>query len=222
VIRAVLTDNVWKEVWNLPTKLMEQARNYKDHAPVKAAVTAQVAVAIAILSVAPVRLGNLIRIRLEENLIKPGGLQSPSWLVFPDYDVKNRVHLNYPLAQSLTDLIDEYVHDFRPILLRGSNESWLFPGETGGFKTPAMFSEQISQRIDKAVGLTITVHQFRHAAAAYYLKLHPGHYEAVRQLLGHRNIQTTIRFYTDLEGAQAAMTFADSLRKEMSRELEPV
>jgi hypothetical protein len=48
--------------------------------------------------------------------------------------VKDRVDLEFPFDQELTDLIDEYVHHFRPSLLRGSNELWLFPGETGGCK----------------------------------------------------------------------------------------
>ena len=49
------------------------------------------AVAIGILTSAPVRLANLTAIKLDTNLIKPGGLDSNYWLVFPDYDVKNRV-----------------------------------------------------------------------------------------------------------------------------------
>jgi hypothetical protein len=50
------------------------------------------------------------------------------------------------------------VNEFRPVLLRGSNEAWLFPGEAGGFKTPNMFSTQITENIQKAIGLRITVH----------------------------------------------------------------
>jgi hypothetical protein len=70
---------------------------------------AQIAVAIAILTVAPVRLANLTAIRLGTNLIKPDGREKNYWLVFPDYDVKNRVKLEYPLQSYLTRLIDEYV-----------------------------------------------------------------------------------------------------------------
>ena len=77
VIREVLSGNVWPDVVNLPKALMAQARSLQEHAPVKAAVTAQMAVAIAILTFAPVRLENLVRIRLDENLIKPGGLSFP-------------------------------------------------------------------------------------------------------------------------------------------------
>jgi integrase len=50
----------------------------------------------------------------------------------------------------------------------------------------------------------MTVHQFRHAAGAIILKKRPGEYELVRQLLGHKNVQTTINAYIGLDGIQAS------------------
>ena len=73
LIRKVQTGGVWDRVVNLPPRLMSVARSQLDHAPNRAAVNAQMAVAIAILTVAPVRLINLTSIRLDHNLIKPGG-----------------------------------------------------------------------------------------------------------------------------------------------------
>jgi len=87
-VRQISSGNTWAEVINLPGRLMAQARSLREHAPVKAAVTAQIAVGIAILTFAPARLGNLSQIRLGTNLIKPGGLEAPYLLVFPRYDVK--------------------------------------------------------------------------------------------------------------------------------------
>jgi integrase len=220
VIRQVLSNGVWERVCALPTLLMKQARLYREQAPVKAAVMAQIAVAIGILIFAPVRLGNLCGIRLDENLTKPGGSDSPYLLSFPHYDVKNRLDLDFPFDPELTSLIDEYIHDYRPILLRGSNESWLFPGEAGGHKDHKTFSEQITDRVETASGLRLTVHQFRHAAAAVWLKHHPGDYETVRRMLGHRNIQTTIRFYCGLETIQANTRFGDLIRGLMKNEPE--
>ena len=217
-IRQVLSDGVWERVCELPALLMKQARLYREQAPVKAAVMAQIAVAIGILIFAPVRLGNLCGIRLDENLTKPGGSGSPYVLSFPQYDVKNRIDLNYPFDQELTSLIDEYIFDYRPILLRGSSESWLFPGEAGGHKDHKTFSDQITERVERATGLRLTVHQFRHAAAAIWLKHHPGDYETPRRLLGHRNIQTTIRFYCGLETIQANTMFGDMIRGLMKTE----
>jgi integrase len=211
-LRQVLTPGVWDRVVKLPFALMAAARRLQ-HAPVRAAVLAQLAVAIGILSVAPVRLANLTAIRIGTNLIKPGGPDSDYWLAFPDYDVKNRVKLDYPLKRYLTRLIDEYVHDFRPTLLRGSSEDWLFPGEFGGAKHQVCLSSQICKRIYQETGIRMTVHQFRHAAGAIILLHRPGEYELVRQLLGHRSVQTTINCYIGLESIRASEIFGEIVMK---------
>ncbi len=220
VIRAVLTGNVWDEVVQLPRALMAEARLLRHQAPLKAAVTAQLAAAIAILTNDPVRLGNLIQTRLDENLIKPGGLNDPYWLVFPHYDVKNRVQLEAELMPEVCEIIDEYIYDYRSVLLRGSNGPWLFPGETGGVKTSRTLSLQITARIEKACGLRITAHQFRHAAVAIYLKEHPGEWETAQQFLGHRNVQTTINFYAGLKMIQASRLIGEIVNKRLDAQLD--
>jgi integrase len=216
LIMLVLTEGVWSRIADLPQQLMRQARLQRRHAPVRAAVLAQIAVAVAILSVAPIRLGNLAAIRLGENLSKPGGPQSEYWLKFPKYDVKNNQALQFRLVDFVTAIVNEYVHDFRPVLLRGSNADWLFPGESGGHKEKISFSTQIVERIEKSTGTRITVHQFRHAAGALILKNRPGEYELVRRMLGHRSIQTTIKFYCSLETTQASEIFTDIIRQKLN------
>jgi site-specific recombinase XerD len=221
LIRQVLSPGVWSRVVKLPFAMMAEARRQRHHGDgVRAAVTAQLAIGIGILSVAPVRLANLASIRLGFNLIKPGGPDSNYWLVFPDYDVKNRVKLEYPLEQYLTRLIDEYVHEFRPTLLRGRNEDWLFPGVRAENKGKICLSGQISERVRKATGLRMTVHQFRHAAGAIILQRRPGEYELVRRLLGHRNVQTTINSYVGLENIQASEIFNKIVLEHFGDDLE--
>jgi integrase len=207
LVRQVLTAEIWAEVVNLPEALMTRARSLRDQAPTKAAVTAQIAVAIAILTVAPVRVGNLTSIRLDENLIRPRGNQGLYWLVFPLYDVKNRLDLNFELPTWLSALIDEYVQQFRCTLLRATDDDFLFSNGAGRHKSEHLLSIQIKDRIRKATGLEITPHQFRHAAAAIFLKHRPGEYETVRRLLGHRNIRTTVNFYCGLETIHATEAF---------------
>ena len=215
LIRSVLTDGVWSRVVNLPEQLMRQARRELPHAPVRAAVLAQIAVAVAILTVAPIRLGNLAGIRLGENLTKPGGPDSGYWLMFAGREVKNRSALQFKLDATVTAFVDEYVHDFRPALVRGSNADWLFPGVAGEHKEKISFSTQIVDRVQNSTGLRITVHQFRHAAGALILKHRPGEYELVRRMLGHKSVQTTMRFYLDLSSAQASEIFTDIVRNKM-------
>jgi integrase len=74
--------------------------------------------------------------------------------------------------------------------------------------------------VEDATGLRITAHQFRHAAAAIYLRHYPGAYETVKRLLGHRNIQTTINFYCGLETTQANQEFGKIIRQKIKFEDE--
>jgi integrase len=206
VIRQIAQSDIWREVVRLPRKLMAEAHADAKTKPNRAAITAQLAIAILILIYAPVRMQNLASIRLDLNLVKPGGAGTPYLLAFPDYDVKNGVPLEFPFDEATTALIDEYIHRHRPQLMRGQNHDWLFAGEIGqkGAKT---LSDQISERMWKEVGLDITPHQFRHAAAYIMLKADPGNYELVRRVLGHRSITTTRNFYIGLETIEATRQF---------------
>jgi hypothetical protein len=215
VVRVVLTPGVWARVAKLPEQLMEQAQAMRSSAPVRAALLAQTAVALGILLVAPVRLGNLAAIRLDVNLIKPGGPESNYWLQFPRLDVKNKQALQFAFNDKLTKLIDVYVFDFRPLLMKGKNDDWLFPGRATDHKEKIGFSTQIVNKVEKAAGMRITVHQYRHAAAAMILKHRPGEYELVRQLLGHKSVETTKRFYLDLETTMASEIYTDILHKNI-------
>jgi len=219
-LRQVLTEGVWGRVVKLPYSIMEEAKRLHNRSPLKAAVMAQMAVAIAIETIAPVRLANLASIRFNVNLIRPGGPSSNYWLVFPDDEVKNRVKLNYPLTNDVTSLIDEYIQNFWPALQRGRKEDFLFPGMRNGAKEKISFSGQISRSIQKWTGLRMTTHQFRHAAGAIILKKRPGEYELVRQLLGHKNIQTTMKAYIGLDSIHASEIFTGMISDMIGRRLE--
>ena len=131
-IRTFMQSDAWRALHHLPDVLMEEAKEASYSSPIKAAVRAQMAVAIGILNVAPIRRGNLGTIRIGENLIRTGGPQTPYRLVFPNYDVKNRVKLDFPLDAELTALIDDYLFNYRPALVDGRRQSMAIPGGRGG------------------------------------------------------------------------------------------
>ena len=85
----------------------------------------------------------------------------------------------------------------------------------GGHKHTATLSTQITKSIHDATGLRVTVHQFRHAAAALILERLPGNYEFVRRILGHKNVQTTINFYVGLETTQSARIFGEMISSRL-------
>jgi integrase len=211
-IRAFMQGEAWRALHRLPQVLMAEAKEASYGSPTKAAIRAQLAVAIAILNVAPIRRGNLGAIRIGENLVRTGGPGSPYRLVFPDYDVKNRVRLDFSLDAELTALIDDYLFNYRPALLGRTDSPWLFPGEGENHKTLKVLGDQITAAIERETGLRLTPHQFRHVAAAIILKHKPGNYELVRLLLGHRTVEITIRNYVGLETTHAGEVYGDLVR----------
>ena len=209
LIRQIAHSDVWREVVRLPQRLMAEARINAKTKPYRAAVTAQLAIAILILIWAPVRMQNLASIRIGINLIRPGGPGAPYMLVFPDYDVKNGVPLEFAFDAATSAPIDEYIYQHRPHLMQGFDHDWLFAGAGREHKGTKTLSEQISERLWKELGLEITPHQFRHAAAYIMLKADPGNYELVRRVLGHRSSTTTRNFYISLETLEATRLFGE-------------
>ena len=203
VVRMVLETELWSQVVGLPGQLLADAVAVHNCSPKKAAHLAETAVAIRLLTVAPIRLSNLMSIKLEENLIRPGGPARTWNLVFPGYDVKNNVPLEFPLYQETSELLDTYLQIYRPQIMHGRNHDFLFPGLRYDYKSRKSMGARISKTLNTRLGIVVTPHQFRHAAAAIILKNQPGNYELARRVLGHRNIQTTIRFYTGLGTLEA-------------------
>ena len=115
--------------------------------------------------------------------------------------------LEYPLPKAVSDMLERYLAVFRPRLCR-MRPPGCFPVSSMGTKTKGTLSGQIIKRISKALGIRVTPHQFRHLAAAFILEKDPANYEFVRRVLGHKNLETTIRFYVGLETVDAVRKFS--------------
>jgi len=200
-------DNV-AALLDLPQKLIGIA--IRNPSPRAGALQAQLAVAIEILIMAPIRLSNLCALDLEQNLVRPRRRGRELHIVVPAEEVKNREPLEYPLPPTSVDLIERYVKEFRPQLAAPSSSA-LFPGRWGGPKKPVTLGLQISRTIRVHTGLVMNPHLFRHAMAKIYLDANPGGYEVVRRVLGHRSIDTTTAFYTGVETAAAVRHFDDTV-----------
>jgi integrase len=191
----------------LPTELMQQAGQHRNAR--RGAVRAQIAVAIEILLMAPIRMRNLVNLDIEKNLVRLGKGKALH-IVISEEEVKNRQSLEFPLPIESINMLDRYLRDFRPLLTTKDNRA-LFPGVGDGPKNQSLFGKQISQVIRTYAGLRIHPHLFRHIAAKLFLDTNPGAYEVVRRVLGHKSINTTVAFYTGLETAAAVRHFDQTL-----------
>ena len=192
---------------NLPAELMRQARRHRN--PRRGAVLAQLAAAIEILLMAPIRMGNLAKLDIEQDLVRPGRGRALHIVIEPE-EVKNSEPLEHPLPPEGIDLVERYIREFRPRLASAGNTA-LFPGIGAGPKNQDFFGTQISRTIRAHTGLRVNPHLFRHVTAKLYLDQNPGSYEVVRRVLGHRSIDTTTAFYTGLETPAAVRHFDETI-----------
>jgi integrase len=195
--------------------LPDRLANWAERRPVHGAVTMQIAVAIGILQSAPLRIANLAGLRLDRHLVRPGGPRSLWQIDIPSQEVKNDQPLVHELPRRVTTLVDHYLRRFRPALAAPGN-NYLFPvGST--HKGLHGLSQQIRGVLADWVGIDMTPHQFRHFAGRVMQQHSPGAFAAIAQLLGHKDVRTTIAYYAELDTLSAGRQFDAFLEAERSK-----
>jgi integrase len=200
----------------LPQRLRREAEGVRPKGA-RAAKLLQTAVAIELLLMAPVRISNLASIEESRHFVEVRTKPRQVHLQFPAEEVKNYQALEFPLPADTMELVDLYLRDYRHLLAVDPGD-FLFPGKRAGCsKGGKSLSQQINRTVYKYTGLEMPAHRFRHAVGKIFLDRNPGQYEVVRQLLGHKNIKTTIEFYAGAEGAAAARHYSATILKLRDR-----
>ena len=153
------------------------------------------------------RLGNLSQLHLDRNFIAVG---DKTYLVVPKEDVKNTVNLEYDLPPETVALLAWYVGNHRKA---DPQNRYLFAGEGLTQKSANTLRQQIMGSVKAFTGHTVNPHLFRAIAGTIILRDVPGAYELVRQVLGHRNIATTTRFYTGQADRAARRYYGGAIEK---------
>ena len=198
----------------LPRHLLDEAGRCPAD-DIRAAVRAQVALALEILLMAPMRMGNLIRLRVDQHVVR---CDKEIHLVLPGTETKGGEEIVYPLSGESVTLFDAYLRRYRPRLC-DLDCPWLFPATGSKRKAQQTLSQQIVETVRDRTGIILTPHQFRHLAAKLALDHQAGNYESVRQLLAHRNLKSTTSYYTGLETPRAARHY-DALIEEKRHAFE--
>lgn len=192
-----------EKILTLPLRIYERLRKKADLTR-KDARLMQVAIALELLLMRPIRRKNLVELRLDEHVIRSG---RRTFIVVPADDVKNVVDLDYSIPKESATLLDFYVKRLLPLF--GPNPlGWLFPGEDPNrHKSAEQFGRNFSRVVREATGLHLYPHLMRHFGAAVYLREHPGAFETVRRVLAHKSLTTTTRSYTSFDDDAAVRMF---------------
>lgn len=188
------------------TEIVKNAGSEKE---IDRAVANRVATAlwIRITQRAPLRISNLLKTDLEKNVLRShNGKDAAVALYYTPYQVKNDKAIEVPLSRATVKLLDLYLKNYRPLLIDAPCP-WLFRAANGQPKRSTVMSDDVQRLMRKHIGFAINPHSFLHVAAKLYLTAHPGRYVDVQRLLGHRKLETTVKYYTEIEAEEAFKHF---------------
>lgn len=219
-LKALTQPEPRAKLQHFPEELLLRARD-ENLPPLAAARLAAYAIALEVLLAFPMRRGNLAGLRLDQHLQWLNTRRAPvSHIFLSPEETKNSVGMQWPLPAEAAARIELYLKHYRPTLASPGNQ-YLFPGPGLKGRSAHELAIGLCDLIHKELGVEINLHLMRHFAGWVYLNQHPGAYEVVRQILGHKSLRVVTAYYTGLEMDAAARHFdAVVLRdREASRHL---
>ncbi len=190
----------------IPDKLWLRATSGK-LSPERGLVAAQLSLLIDIVTVVPLRLKNLCSLSFANNLSWPLGPKGPALLFVPGSEMKNGEDYQAELSADLARRLLVYRDQLAPSVL-GSVPQDLFVTRQGNRKSMTTIAVEFKAIIALELGISMTLHQTRHLAAKVLLDAHPEAYPLVQQLLGHRNLSTTVKTYAGVNTRRASREYA--------------
>ena len=174
----------------------------------------EVALAHEIMLARAPRPGNLLDIDLAAHVRRraDGGVT----IELPKHLVKNRVDLAIPLSGRASAFFDTYVEKARPLLLTARNaaNSRLFPARHADEGHYSALTKRLIDEVHRRIGVRIHPHLYRHILGWIWLRENPGALPAVQRLLGHKKLETTLKFYVELDETLALQQWADFQEKK--------
>ena len=202
-----------KDLFGLGLALMEEAGITGSRNPVLRAVRYRDGLMIALLAARPLRVSNLVSIRLGQQLIRQGS----GWaLVFEPHEMKNRRPFEIPFQQELVSALDTYLQTWRPILLQDQEMDHLWITQYGRPMSSDAAYVRVTKVTLRTLGKSLNPHLFRDCAATSVALEDPEHVRIIAPLLGHSSLSTAERYYNQartLEAGHAYQGIIQNLRK---------
>ncbi|MBS5905431.1 MAG: site-specific integrase [Acetobacteraceae bacterium] len=211
-LRKLLDPQIYAQIIHYPANMMQRAESPKLK-PQTAARLALYAVAFEILTICPMRRGNLAGLRLDKHLIRPRPNGPFTYLHIPADEVKNNREINWPIPAESDRLIQVYMQKHRHHLAEPGNP-FLFPGKGQRGRSGHDLGVGLTERFERDIGAEFNTHVMRHLAVIRFLIKNPGQYEIVQRILGHAKVTTTMAFYSGPEMDHAVKLLAKVIQDD--------
>jgi hypothetical protein len=99
------------------------------------------------------------------------------------------------VPKQLIPLLEEYLAEYRPVLVGARQSDVLFPTTAGTMLSQAAVWRTVRELSLRYCGKRLHPHIFRHILAYAWLDDHPDDYLTLSKILWHSNINTTLNIY---------------------------
>jgi integrase len=202
-----LPEQLWKEVKNE----IRQKPNFRTLAK------AQAALALGLLTFISIRSENLWELEFDQHIFLRSGPGAISTLELNPEEVKNESVIGFDIPPHLAKMLIEYRESLAPAHI-GHRPTRLFVHADGAPKAQSTVAYLIVTYAKRRAGITLTPHQFRHLAAKIMLDANPGNFEGVKQVLGHKNLKTTM-IYAGMDSRRAGRHHQALIEQAVARQM---
>jgi integrase/recombinase XerD len=198
-VRPVITS---MQLVNLGIELMEECR-IAANAPVTMtdAVQYRDGLMIALFGYVPLRHRNFAALAIGRDLLK----EDDHWfIIIPPEETKTRTYIEFQIPDTLREQFLTYLILVRPRMLRRPGCKALWVSAKGGPLSYSAIGPVITRHTTKRLGIRITPHDARDAAATTWAIAAPAQIGIARDLLAHSDLRTTIKYYNRARGIEAS------------------
>lgn len=168
---------------------------------------------LAILTTCPTRLGNVAMAEIGTHL----RLVKDEWhLLFDDDETKTGEPSHHVIPSELAPFLALYLEKAWPAFPRPEGDVHLWPASEGRPMAGNTIYSRVTKRTRELFGVAINPHAFRSIAATFLAENSPEDALHARALLGHRQPETTERYYiraSQLEAGRKVSTALGAIRK---------
>ncbi len=164
---------------------------------------------VAILATCPVRLRNLAMMQLGRHLDQTGS----EWhLRFDGGETKTGQPVHLVIPAELAPFLAVFLEKVRPAFPGAADGTQVWPACKGKPMAKETIYMRVIKRTRELFGMGLNPHAFRSIAATFLAESSPEDALYARPLLGHRQSQTTERYYIRASQIDAARTVSAALR----------
>jgi integrase len=229
------------EVAEIPRLLRRDREGATHAAPRRVAAAVRDELIMSWLVILPWRQRNIRECQLGHNLFKAklsplDTIARPLWVRerlranpneefwqfhFREKETKTGGEVRSILPRRLVALLEEYLQQYRPVLLRGKDPGTLFVSQLGRRFTDQTLTELVSTLTLRYKTRRVTPHIFRDIVAYWWSERYPQDYLTLSKLLWHRDINTTLRIYGGrFDESNGVMRMEECLDEVESRDQE--